>query len=157
MSDRFWKKFVENPDATYEEIPSNFHLVLGLHKDHSDPEWPNELAKLVCPICEALREKQRACRKTARITPRPQHGDVVIERDDWPTVLVVVRHRTGASDPAGEALALARRFARIDDLERVESAAWLYRAAWRDRRGEDNAQIRLFVTLDDAAESNDEA
>lgn len=94
---------------------------------------------------------------TAKIIPRPQHGDVVIERDDWPTVLVVVRHRTGASDPAGEALALARRIARIDDLERVESAAWLYRAAYNDGRGEGMAQTRLFVTLDDAAESNDEA
>lgn len=122
MSDRFWKKFVENPDATYEEIPSNFHYILAAHKDHSDPEWPNELAKLVCPICEALREKQRACRKTARITPRPQHGDVVIERDDQPTVLVVVRHRTGAPDAAGEALSLARRIARLEALEAVVAA-----------------------------------
>lgn len=51
---------------------------------------------------------------TPKITPRPQHGDVVIERDDQPTVLVVVRHRTGAPDAAGEALSLARRIARLE-------------------------------------------
>lgn len=60
---------------------------------------------------------------TARITPRPQHGDVVIERDDQPTVLVVVRHRTGAPDAAGEALDLARRIARLPELEAVAEAA----------------------------------
>lgn len=59
---------------------------------------------------------------TTRITPRPQHGDVVIERDDQPTVLVVVRHRTGAPDAADEALSLARRIARLEAIEAVVAA-----------------------------------
>lgn len=60
---------------------------------------------------------------TTKITPRPQHGDVVIERDDQPTVLVVVRHRTGAPDADDEALSLARRIARLEALEAVAEAA----------------------------------
>lgn len=85
---------------------------------------------------------------TARITPRPQHGDVVIERDDQPTVLVVVRHRTGAPDAAGEALSLARRIARIEALEAVAEAMRCMRRAYNSERGYGRSLHAAFIALD---------
>lgn len=90
---------------------------------------------------------------TPKISPRPQHGDVVIERDDQPTVLVVVRHRTGAPDAAGEALSLARRIAR---LEAVAEAMRCMRRAYNSERGYGRSLHAAFIALDalDATEAD---
>lgn len=59
---------------------------------------------------------------TAKITLRPQHGDVVIERDDWPTVLVVrgyLRPRIEVATDRHRNEAEHRRLAtKIDEVER---------------------------------------